>query len=110
MAHRITREFLTTTSIVATNSASSSPRVQFAAMAGGVAFVTAVSSATKIVWHAAIDAASTPVPLLDSAGAAVETPVTAGKAYALPDATFGASILCPVTDAGTATITVALKG
>jgi hypothetical protein len=79
-------------------------------MAGGVVFTTAVSTATKITWHAAPDTASTPLPLIDEFGSAVETTVIASRAYAIPSACYGAIVLVPVTDAGTITMNVSVKG
>ena len=72
-------------------------------------FVTAVSSATKVTWHVAIDAAATPLPLY-SDGSVVETAVSANRAYPVPDATFAAPFIVAVTDAGTASIQITVKG
>ena len=110
MSYRIQRENATTYSVVATNSASTTPKIAFATMSGGTIFVTAVSSATKVVWYASPDSQTTPVPLKDSTGSAVETTVSAGNAYALPDAVFGALFISAVADAGTVTMHISTKG
>lgn len=109
MPNKIERLNAVTSSIVATNSTSTSPKIPFGAVAGGVIFVTAVSSATKISWHVATDVGATPIPLYAD-GAAVETAIANNRAYALPDAAFAAPFVVAVTDAGTATFTISVKG
>jgi hypothetical protein len=109
MPNKIERLSAATPVITATNSTSTSPKIAFGAVAGGVMFVTAVSSATKVTWHAAIDASATPLPLYAD-GAVVETAVAANRAYPVPDAAFAAPFIVAVTDAGTATIQITVKG
>jgi hypothetical protein len=96
-------------SVTATNSAATSPKIPFGAVAGGMIHVSAVSSATTITWHVAFGQEETPVPL-NSDGAAVTTTIAASNAYALPDALFGAPYIVAVVNAGTATFRASVKG
>lgn len=109
MPHKIERLNSLTGSVVATNSASTSPKIPFGAASGGMLFVTAASSATSITWHAAAAQEDTPVPV-NAEGAGVTTTIAASNAYALPDALFGAPFIVAVTNAGTATFRVSVKG
>lgn len=98
-----------TFSLVATTPTSSTTKIPFGAVAGGVLFVTAHSSATKLQWYAAVDVFATPVPLY-SDGAVVETTALANnRAYPIPDAAFGAPFLVAATDTGTATVQIYVK-
>lgn len=109
MANKIERLNSLTGSIVATASASTSPKIPFGAAGGGMLFVDAASSATSVTWYAAATQESTPVPV-NVDGAGVTTTIAAGNAYALPDGLFGAPFLVAVTNAGTATFRVSIKG
>ena len=109
MPNKIERLSSATGSIVVTASASTSPPITFGAAAGGVMYVTGVSSATKVAWHSASSRESTPLPMFAD-GSAVETSIAAGRAYPLPDALFASQFIVAVTDAGTATIQISVKG
>lgn len=98
---------------VATNSAATSPKIGLASSAGGVFFVESLSgSPTTINWHVArslTDAA--PAQLYNSLNTAVTTTISAtGRCYPLPDELFGAQIIVAVTNTGTATLTISIKG
>lgn len=110
MPNKIERLSSVISQIVATNSASTSPPIPFGAMAGGMIIVDAVASgATSITWHVAFGPELTPRPL-NADGAAVTTTIAVNNAYTLPDALFGAPFIVAVTNAGTATFRVAVKG
>lgn len=109
MSNKIERLSSVRAGLALTNSSSTTVRLPFGAAAGGMVNVTALSGATKIVWHVAFLPEGTPVALL-SDGAAVETAIIASRAYPIPDACFAAPFLIPVLDAGTATVSVAVKG
>lgn len=109
MPNKIERLSSVTGTIVATNSASTSPKIPFGAAAGGILIVDAVSSATTITWHVSFGPELTPVPL-NSDGSGVTTTIAASNAYTLPDALFGAPYIVAVVNAGTATFRVSVKG
>lgn len=110
MPNKIERLNSVTDSIVATASAATSPKIPFGAAAGGMLIVDAVASgATTITWHAAFGSELTPRPV-NADGSGVTTAIAANNAYALPDALFGAPYIVAVTNAGTATFRVSVKG
>lgn len=110
MPHKIERLCSVTGSVVATASASTSPKIPFGAAAGGAIVVDSVASgATTITWHVAMGQEDTPRPL-NAGGSGVTTAIAASNAYALPDALYGAPFIVAVTDAGTATFRVSVKG
>ena len=109
MANKVERLSSVNGVITATNSSTVSPPIPFGAAGGGMMFVTGVSSATKVAWYAASGRESTPVPVY-AAGSAVETAIAANRAYPLPDSLFAAPFIVAVTDSGTATIQIAVKG
>ena len=107
---RISRVSSVTESVVATNSASTSPSVMFGAVAGGLLVVDAVAGgASKISWYTHLEPSDTAVPVYAD-GQAVETDVQAGRAYPLPDAVFAGQFLKAVTNAGTVTFRISVKG
>jgi hypothetical protein len=109
MPTKIERLSSSSESIALTDAAATTALIPYGAVAGGLFVVTALSGATKISWYVAAEPGATPAPLL-SDGAAVETAIQSGSAYAVPDACFAARFLAPVLDAGTATVTLSLKG
>jgi hypothetical protein len=109
MSARIQRENSTFGPVSLTASAATSARIPYRTMAGGVIFVTAVSGAASISWFVAPDDNTTPVALADAAGNAVSTPIVAGKGYEFPGSLYGAQVVCPVLNAGTATATINVK-
>lgn len=84
-------------------------RMPYGAVAGGTALVTAVSGAATLSWYVAANSESTLYPAY-SGSTPVTTSITAGRAYKLPDELFAAPFIAAVTDAGTATITLCVKG
>lgn len=110
MPNKIERLNSVSGSITATNVAATSPKIPFGAAAGGAIVVDAVAGgASTISWHVAFGPELTPVPI-NADGAGVTTTIAANNAYALPDALFGAPFIVAVTNAGTATFRVSVKG
>ena len=109
MSARIQRENQTFGPVSLTAAAATSARIPYGTMAGGLIFVTAVSGAASINWYVASDNNTTPVALADAAGNAVSTPIVSGKSYEFPGALYGAQVVCPVLNAGTATAVINLK-
>lgn len=110
MPHKIERLCSVTGSVVATASAATSPKVPFGAAAGGAIIVDSLAGgATTLTWHVAFGQEDTPRPI-NAGGSGVTTSVTVDNAYALPDALYGAPYIVAVTDAGTATFRVSVKG
>lgn len=110
MPNKIERHNSVSASVTATNSASTSPKIPYGAVAGGMIIVDAVASgATSITWNVAFGQELTPRPL-NADGAAVTTTIAANNAYTLPDALFAAPFIVAVTNAGTATFRIAVKG
>ena len=106
---KIERYNSVTAALSLTNSASTTAKIPFGTAAGGVVIVDSASGAASINWHVAFGQELTPVPLYAD-GAAVTTSISAGNAYAIPDAAFAAPLVAPVLNAGTASIRVSLKG
>lgn len=110
MPNKIERLSSVSGDIIATNSASTSPKIPFGAAGGGTIIVDAVASgATSITWHVAFGPEQTARPL-NADAAAVTTAIAANNAYTLPDALFAAPFIVAVTNAGTATFRLAVKG
>lgn len=110
MPNKIERLSAVGAEVTATNSASTSPKVPFGAAAGAIIIVDSVASgATTLTWHVAFGPELTPVPL-NSDGSGVTTTIAANNAYALPDALFAAPFIVAVTNAGTATFRISVKG
>lgn len=110
MPNKIERLSSVTSQITATNSAATSPKIPFGAAGGGLFIVDAVAGgATSLSWHAAFGPELTPVPVNDGT-ADVSTTIAVNKAYPVPDACFAAPFLVAVTNAGTATIRLCVKG
>ena len=96
--------------VVMTNSASSTPAIPYGRSGGGMVFVQgATGGAATISWYASTGAEDTKVPVV-SGGSALTTTVEVGKAYPLPDALFAAPFIAGVVNAGTLTVTIAVKG
>lgn len=110
MPHKIERQCSVTGSVVATASASTSPKIPFGAAANGAFVVDAVASgANTLTWYAAFGPEDTPRPL-NSGGSGVTTAIAASNAYDLPEAVKGVPFLVAVTNAGTATFRMSVKG
>lgn len=110
MPSKIERLHSVTGTITATASGSTSPKIPYGAASGGMLFVDAVASgANTITWYAAASQEDTSVPA-NADGSGVTTAIAASNAYALPDALFGAPFIVAVTNAGTATFRISVKG
>lgn len=110
MPHKIERLNSTSGPFTLTASASTTPKIPFGAASGGAIIVDSLAGgATTISWHLCFDVANAPQPLYDGA-TAVTTAITAGRAYAIPDAAFATPFICGVLNAGTATIRISVKG
>lgn len=104
MTTPISRQHYSLDAFTATASASSSPRQAFSPMAGAIMFVVSAVSATSITWYVAYGTDDTPSPLVNAAGNAVTTTISAGSAYELPAALYSARYIVAVTNAGTAVL------
>jgi hypothetical protein len=110
MPNKIERASSVTSTVVATASAATSPKIPFGAAAGGMLIVDSVSGgASSLSWHASFGPELTAVPVNDGT-ADVTTSIVAGKAYAIPDALFAAPFVVAVANAGTATFRICVKG
>lgn len=111
MPYKIERLSSVTSTIAVTSSPSTSQVVPFGAAAGGIFIVDALAGgAASIEWHVTFAPGDTPVPAYDANSNAVTTAVAEDTAYPIPDALFGAPFIVAVTDAGTATIRLCVKG
>jgi len=96
--------------ITVTNSTTTSPKIPFGPAAGGVVVVDSLAGgANTLAWHVAFGPDLESRPLYDGT-TAITTSVTAGRAYAIPDAAFAAPYVVAVTNAGTASIRISVKG
>jgi len=110
MPQKIERLSSVTSTVSLTNSAATSPKIPFGAAAGAVFIVDAVAGgATTLNWHVAFGPELTAVPANDGS-ADVTTAIVVNKAYPLPDALFAAPYIVAVTNAGTASIRLCVKG
>ena len=110
MPNKIERMSSVTSTVAVTNSASTSQVIPFGAAGGGVFIVDAVSGgATSLTWHVSFGPELTPRVANDGT-ADVTTTIVANKAYPIPDALFAAPYIVAVTNAGTATIRLCVKG
>lgn len=110
MPNKIERYHSVTGQIIATSSSSTSPKIPFGAAAGGMIVVESVAGgASSLSWMVAFGPEATPATANDGT-ADVSTTIAAGKAYPIPDAVFAAPFLIAVTNAGTATFRICVKG
>jgi len=110
MPFKIEHSSSVTTTTVATASASTTPVLPYRASAGGMLFVSALDSGTTtLTWYAASAPDVAPVPVIDG-GNSVTTAIVAGRAYSIPDSLFAAPFIAAVTNSGTATFVLAVKG
>ena len=85
-------------------------RIPYGGAAGGVVFVTAKDAgATTLTWYAAYEPGGAIHPATDASGNALTVTITAGRAYEIPGALYGAMEIIPVTNSATATLIVNLK-
>lgn len=109
MPNKIERLSSVGTPIVVTATAANNAKIPYGAAGGGLFVVDALDSAASLSWLVATGPEHAPVPVVVD-GADLVTAVAAGKAYALPEALFGAPFIVAASDAGTATIRVCVKG
>lgn len=110
MPSKIERLCSVTDVIAITDSEATSARIPFAAAGGAMMFVEDVSGgATALSWYVATGPESTPVQANDGTND-LATEVIAGRAYPLPDALFAAPFIVAVTDTGTASVRISVKG
>lgn len=115
MPNKIERLSGVTGSFTLTTSTSTTARIPFGAVAGGVIVVTGVTSTpATLTWHVSNTPEGTLVPLQDGTGSAVTTTVASTNsyinAYPIPDAAFGAQFIAAVTNAGSLTVVLSVKG
>lgn len=109
MPNKIERLSGTTTALSLTSDPATTPCVPYGAMAGGIVHVSAVTSATKIIWYVAHDRAGQRFAVSDGY-VAQETLIVPLTSYPVPDACYAAPFLCPVVDAGDASVSISVKG
>lgn len=98
--------------VVFTNSDSTTGGFAMAVFSGAMIHVTGVSGgATSLTWKVKEkEASTTAYTLADATNTALTTAVSAGRAYAVPDAAFAAGFLVATTDQGQVTCRVFVKG
>ena len=98
--------------IVCTSSASTSAGISLSLASGACVLVDAVDGGASSVTFYIKEAANNPSSylLVDAAGNPISQNIAAGEAFPLPTETFAASLVVPVTNAGTATLRYTCKG
>ena len=91
------------------SSTSTTAKLPYGAVGGATAIVTAVSGAATLSWYVAADTETALYPAYNASGA-ITTTIAAGRAYKVPDELFAAPFIAAVTDAGTATVVLCVKG
>lgn len=112
MPYTIDRNSLSAGPFTAKNSAATSARISLAGYAGGMVFVEAITGASDTIsWYVAksLDGADT-WSVRGSDGSQLTTAVVNGRAYAIPEALYGAQFIVPVMGNGDATLSVTVKG
>jgi|688.fasta_scaffold305753_2 hypothetical protein len=110
MPNKIERLCSVVTGLALTNSSSTSAIIPFKACAGGMIEVTAAAGgATTITWNALMEHGGTPRPIQKD-GADLTTTIAVNKSYPIPDEAFSAPFLVAVLNAGTATVSLSVKG
>ena len=109
MPNKIERQSSVGDSITVTATVADNKKIPYGAAGGGLVIVEAVSGATSLVWSVAVGPEATPVTA-NSGTADIVTAVSAGKAYPIPEALFGAPFIVASANSGTATIRVCVKG
>lgn len=115
MPNKIERVSFATGSYTFTASTSTTGRVPFGASAGGMLIVTGVTSTpATLTWYVSNTVDGTLVPLQDGTGSAVTTTIASTNsylnAYPIPDAAFGAQVIAAITNAGSLTVSLSVKG
>jgi hypothetical protein len=107
MPNKIERRSSVSSPYVLTASASTTPIMPYGAVSGAIIVVSAVSGgATSLTWRVSTGAEVASVPLVGASA----TTIAAGNAYEVPDEVFAAPFITATTNAGTATITLLVKG
>lgn len=96
-------------SVSLTASASTTGRIDMQRYAGGGVIVTALATGVTINWRVAMSLTGTSY-VLKSSNTAVTDTIALNDALPIPDAAFGFPYVVPVLNAGTATLTYAVKG
>lgn len=109
MPHKIERLSSVGEPITVSATAADNKKIPYGASGGGLFVVDSVSTAASLNWFVATGPEATPVPVVVD-GIDLATSIAAGKAYALPEALFGAPFIVAASNAGTATIRVCVKG
>lgn len=106
MSYRFSREFFGPSQHALTASSATTSPIPYRSAAGGVLFVDAAAGgATTITWWAAPEPGKSASQLFDASGNAITTAIAVGTSRSIPDALYGAHMLVPVLNAGTATVT-----
>jgi hypothetical protein len=91
------------------STAATTAKLPYGAVGGATAIVTAVSGATTLSWYVGSGTETTLYPAYNASGA-ITTTIAAGRAYKVPDELFAAPFIAAVTDSGTATVILCVKG
>ena len=108
MPNKIERLSSVTVQMVLTSDPNTTPTIPYGAASGAMLFVESVAGAGNITWHACHSPSSGNFSVDN--GAPVVTTILANSATPFPEAVFAAPFVKAVTDSGTATVHVSLKG
>lgn len=109
MPNKIERLSGTTSGLSLTTSPTTTACIPYGAVAGGMLYVESVTSATKITWYASPSVEGQRFSVTDGYNPQT-TFVSALTAQPIPDACYAAPYLFPVVDAGSATVSISVKG
>lgn len=112
MPYTIDRNSLAAGPFTATTNPDNSARISLAGYAGGLLFVESITGASDTIsWYVAKDLTNTQTwSVRGSDGTQLTTAVVNGRAYAIPEALYGAQFIVPVMGGGNATLSVTVKG
>lgn len=108
MPNKIERKSSVTESFTLTSDPATSPKIPYAASAGGVFIVDAMEDAASITWSACFGGEGVPAVMNNSAGP-VTTTIAVANAYPIPDELFGSEFIVGTTNEGTAVIRLCVK-
>ena len=100
---------VTITSHTVSTTAATTDEIKFGPYAGGMISIPVGSSITTLTWNTADEPGGTYLPASDEGGAAITQTVSAGKAYQIPTALYGAHAIKPVVNSA-GTVGLSLKG
>lgn len=107
MPHKIERLCSVTSTYTVGTDPSAAPKIPFGAAAGGIIIVDSVDEGSDTLnWHVAFG----PEDPLVGVGSGLQTDITPGNAYPVPDALFAAPFISAVTNNGTVTFRMCVKG